>query len=47
MGEFIDLMNFEFDLPVENKLKVKIDEIGDVKVSSENLEAMSVLIDFE
>lgn len=44
--EVTDLMNLEFDIHIDNKIKLSVSEIEDVKVSTSHINKIRLLIDF-
>ncbi len=47
INEFNDLMGFEIELPIENKLVLKLANVENLNVSVEHLNSIGSLIDFQ
>lgn len=45
--EIIELINMEFELPIDNRIEVSIKDLEKVNVSTEYLNKMSLLIDIK
>lgn len=45
--EYIELSEFDFDLPLEKKLEVNVKDIEDLKISTEHLMLLEHLVDFK
>lgn len=47
MKELAEFMELEFEIPLEKKLELTIKDVEDLKISSDHLVSMELLVDFK